>query len=415
LIGRVRARALLAGLALVASLAGGGVAPRAVHAQGTGRFVVSGNRILDPNGSPFVIRGVVADFGVLAGGSETTYGWAAYQNRYQDMQAIRATGANLVRIFMSAWNYDATYGDPVNYPSTAVYAGETTQTAVAMLADVVNAARSQGLVVLLVDAYSDPPGGPHGTLTLNWLRYLSSYYASDPYVLFSPSNEPDCNAAASFLYDYTGDTSNCSSWTSWHAEQQQFVQAIRDGQGPAGGNQGSSSPIVVNGPSWSWDLSQIDSATYRLTDPMFPSGANIVYGAHRYANDCAHFDNTPSSEYPNGQITAVQQAWANLAATNAVYIDEVGSYDGPAPGFNAGCNGSGGATWNAITWLKDPSTGTGFIPWAMSWIQSGGGSGMVGFNWHWVDGNDMTGNQSTYPVPADETFDQWGTIFAAYL
>ena len=386
--------------------------PRSVKAAGTGYFVVSGNKLLDPNGVQFIIKGATSPYGTFDGGSYTGWGFSAYQNRVQDAQTLKSLGFNLTRVNIAAWNYDPKYNDPNN---GGVYKSLTTETVPQMLDDVVSAYTSQGIVVDLGNDASDAPGQTYGALDISWLQYLSTHYKSNPYVWISPQNEPDCNGSASFEYDYSGITTNCQNWAAQQGEENAYIKAIRDGQGPSGGNQGTNAPILINGITWSWDESGYLNGQYPLTDPMFPTSPNIAYGAHRYANDCAYFDNTPNTEFPQGQITDVNNLWGSFSLTHVVYVDEVGNYNFRQK--NYGCNSAygTGSTSNAITWQETVTSGSttyiGFQPWVANWVKTSGGSGAIGFNWHWNDANNMTGSQKTYSVPANETLDQWGQIF----
>jgi hypothetical protein len=382
---------------------------------GTGKFLISGNQICDPSGKPFKIKGVTAAYATFSDGQTNNQlnafssDWAIYLNRVQDMQAVKAAGANLVRIFIATWDNDPQYNNP-NYSPTPAYplsvwqaAGKTPRTVPQMLDDVVSAARNQGLVVLLVNSYSDPVTWQYGPKAIAWLQYLSTHYKNDPYVWFSPSNEPFCNSGIGWDFNLSQADTNtyCFDWANWQQDENALIQAIRNGQ--TGINQGSSSPILVNGVGWSSDLSQINVPANQLTDPMFLNNPNLAYGAHRYANDCAHFNNIPNAEFPKGQITDVNNLWASLSSTNAIYVDEVGNYNGPQS--DAGCNGTGPRTANALSWNQD------FIPWVATWTQTRSGSGAIGFTWHWNDGNNMTGSKTSDPVPANETLSSWGRVF----
>ncbi|HYS03350.1 MAG TPA: cellulase family glycosylhydrolase, partial [Candidatus Eisenbacteria bacterium] len=65
-------------------------------------FHVSGNRILDPAGQPFTVKGADAVYGRFAGGDANGLGRTNYQHAERDLDALRAAGFNLVRLSISA-------------------------------------------------------------------------------------------------------------------------------------------------------------------------------------------------------------------------------------------------------------------------------------------------------------------------
>ncbi len=65
-------------------------------------FHVSGNRILDPAGRPFTVKGADAVYGRFAGGDANGLGRMNYQHAERDLDGLQAAGFNLVRLSISA-------------------------------------------------------------------------------------------------------------------------------------------------------------------------------------------------------------------------------------------------------------------------------------------------------------------------
>jgi hypothetical protein len=294
-----------------------------------GQFRVDGPRIVDPRGRAFVVKGVVWAYGTFAGGNGG--GTAAKSERAapRDLDRLRRLGVNTVRIFTSA-------------PQTG-RAGVLRR-----LDRLVRLARARGLVVEVATAYTNPEDA------LPWLRTLARRYRDDPSVWLQPMNEPKCGGGQS-------GNDRCGDWPTWQREHRGYVRAIRGA--------GMRSPIVVNTPSFSWDLSQADR--YPLGDP------NIVYGAHRYANDNLTFSKSERDD--------VEKKWAPLAKNRAVIVDEIGNWDGPQ--FR-----------NSERWTRD------FVRYVRAWVDRRGGSGAIAFNWRWSDPNTM--------VDGRDRLTPWGRIFA---
>src|SRR5207248_5105367 len=72
----------------------------------TGRFTVSGNKILDPNGQRFVVRGADALYGWFAHNADSGgFGATNYSNAKRDLTHLSNAGYNLVRIDVEADQY----------------------------------------------------------------------------------------------------------------------------------------------------------------------------------------------------------------------------------------------------------------------------------------------------------------------
>ena len=114
-------------------------------------------------------------------------------------------------------------------------------------------------------------------------------------------------------------------------------------------------PVIVNTPGWSWDVTGVED--HPLGDDQ------VILGAHRYANDEASFDAAERAE--------AGDAWARLARSRPVLLDEVGNYNGPDFA-------------NSLAWTQ------GMIDFATRWVRAGDGAGVVAFNWRWSDPNTLT-------------------------
>ncbi len=306
-------RALAAVLLVVALAVAIAALAWAQEAEQPGGFHVEGNRILDPDGQEFVIKGVVAPYGPFAGGDG---GGIALRNEEQaprDFERLRHLGVNTVKVYVTP--HRMLEPEPQ-----------------ARLDRVVRAARDQGLLVILT--------GFWGQLetTRRWLHDMAKSYRDDDWVWLLPMNEPGCTGP---------DPSGCRDWDGWQRDWRSYIATIRDA--------GMESPIVVNVPSWSWNLSQL--ASYALDDDQ------LVLGAHRYANDSSSFDAEEREE--------VERSWAGLADSKPVVLDELGNYDGPE--FP-----------NSFEWTR------GMVEFAARWVNDDEGAGVVAFNWRWSDPNTLT-------------------------
>jgi hypothetical protein len=249
-----------------------------LHTVETGRFQIKGNKILDPGGHLFVVRGIDAIYGTFGGGDQRGYGAYNFQHATRDLAHLKAAGIDLIRIDVS----------PRQFTS------ENQQSQLdAAIQDVTNL----GLVAMIDNNdWNDP------TAETQWLQAEANRYQSNPFVWFNTGNEPFCGGI------------NCNNWRYWQTIEKQWVQAIR-----AGGN---NNPIVINCIHWSWDCSQI--AQYPLGD------TNLIYGAHRYANGHTSFDTSEQQ--------AADEMWANLATQFPIIVDEVGAKYNPDTqlGWNRG-------------------------------------------------------------------------------
>ena len=239
------------------------------HAVGTGRFQVKGNKILDPNGHSFVVRGVDAIYGTFAGGDQSGFGKTNLQNVVRDLANLKVAGINLIRIDVSP----------------AQFTGQNQQS---QLDTVVRDVTSLGLVAVIDNNdWNDPAAEAH------WLQAEANHYQSNALIWFNTGNEPFCGGV------------NCDNWSYWQTIEKQWIQAIRDG--------GNSNPIIINCIHWSWDCSQVGS--YPLGD------MNLIYGAHRYSDGHDSFNTSEQQES--------DRFWGNLATQFPIIVDEVGANYNP--------------------------------------------------------------------------------------
>lgn len=316
-------------------------APSPTPVPASGTFTVSGNRILDPTGARFIVKGMTPIYGPFAGG-DANGTWSTYSlnNSLAIFTNLKTqwNGVNTVRIFTSA---GAAQG---HQPDWAV-ANYRTQ-----LWSVVANARSQGLVVLLVNSYSNV------TDTNAWITELALRYKGDPYVWLTPSNEPFCTSPDA------AEKSHCYDWAYWQTQTQTQVSLIR--------GQGNHSPILLNGLDWSWDWRSYAS------NPVADPDNRLVFGAHRYA--CSDV----CKSWTAAEIADANVKWANLATTMPIVVDEIGNWN------------NGG---NSVTWYQ------GATDFLASWVNVRGGAGAIAFNHYWSDANGMTTNGVTRNA--------WGTYW----
>jgi hypothetical protein len=246
----------------------------------TGAFYVQGNKIYNPDGTPFLIKGVAAVYGRFAGGDAQGVGLSNYRHAQRDLDQLKQMRVNLVRIIVSA-DYAALQPDNPNY--IAEYMQE--------LDNVVQWTTMRGMVAEVANAQTR-----NFATALQFVKQLAGRYKDNPYVWLEPMNEPNCGPE-------TGNEARCHDWSYWQQQQVRYIQAIRKA--------GMTSPIIVNTIGWSWDLSQI--ASYPLHDN------NIIYGAHRYPNPATHFIFNATDQ------ASCDTMWANLAEQFPVIVDEVGA------------------------------------------------------------------------------------------
>jgi mannan endo-1,4-beta-mannosidase len=267
-LGRRLATVVALGALLLASSA------QAPAAAPNAPFRVSGNKILDSNGKPFIVKGANAIAGHFLGPDAGGYSSDNYTYAQRDLDNLKLAGVNTVRVLTS---YSTYVSGPL---SQADY--------LAHLDNVVTWITQRGMVAEIAQGWG---GAQANVVTMSSM--LAGRYKNNPAVWLNPDNEPNCNS---------GDTSKCYDWGYWQTTQRQSVQAIRSA--------GFTNPIVIDGTGWSWDLSQI--ASYPLGD------SNIIYGAHQYGAGATTWD--------ANRAAWTDFAWGNLAATYPIFMEELG-YD----------------------------------------------------------------------------------------
>jgi hypothetical protein len=275
-----------------------------------GGYQVTGNRIVDSTGAPFIVKGADALFGRFAGGDVNGYGLHNYQNAQRDLDNLQSQGVNLIRVSVAYVDYATGPLGPIEYLSE--------------LDQVVSWVTQRGMVMEVSQGESG-----FSTAVVDFVAMLAGRYAGNPLVWIKPDNEPNC---------VSGDLTYCGDWTYWQSSEQQLVQAIR-----AAGN---TQPIVVNCIWWSFVCDQV--ASYPLGDP------NLVYGAHRYGNGNVTFD--------GAQAASCDALWANLASSYPVIVDEVGLYNGMTSPSSWGA----GFLDYAADWVRTRK-GSGVIAFSDSW------------------------------------------------
>ena len=95
---------------------------------------MSGGEVRDPQARRFVVKGAAVAYGTFAGGDAAGAGQRNFEQLPGHLDALRAHGANLVRVFVKAAVWDDEH--------------------VARLDEVVRQARARGLVVEISNSYS---------------------------------------------------------------------------------------------------------------------------------------------------------------------------------------------------------------------------------------------------------------------
>ena len=126
-----------------------------------------GNRIVAPDGTRFIVKGVAIPYGTFAGGDTKGLGALNFATVDHDLRRLKGLGVNTIKILVTPRP-----GDRTQLPR---------------LRTVVGYARRQGFVVEISPAVHQLPagGGP----------YRGSFareYRDDSYVWLQPMNEPNC-------------------------------------------------------------------------------------------------------------------------------------------------------------------------------------------------------------------------------
>src|SRR5207245_425639 len=183
--------AALAFLLLPASL------PVTVSAAADG-YQVTGNRIVDSTGAPFIVKGADAVFGRFAGGDVNGYGLHNYQNAQRDLDNLQSQGVNLIRVSVAYVDYATGLLGPIEYLSE--------------LDQVVSWVTQRGMVMEVSQGESG-----FSTAVVDFVAMLAGRYAGSPLVWIKPANEPNC---------VSGDLPYCRGWTYWQRTQQQLGRGV---------------------------------------------------------------------------------------------------------------------------------------------------------------------------------------------
>ena len=244
------------------------------HAAGTGKFQVLGNKIVDPNGNRFIVKGMNDLFGIWDGQNVGQYGSLQYQYAQRDFAIMKGMGINYLRM----------------WTSTQIMTNTTWQS---QLDHSISLAEQQGFVVEVTCACDT------GQDTVSFMQYLANRYKADPYVWIEPVNEPNCSGSGP-----------CNNWNSWHSEWSQFIQAIR--------GQGFQNPIIIQTPWWSARLNQYGNPAVSIDTPGYTfSDTNLIYSVHEYAlNNVNSWTASDAQDQDNW--------WSNYATNHAIIVDEFG-------------------------------------------------------------------------------------------
>ncbi|MFL6238463.1 MAG: cellulase family glycosylhydrolase [Actinomycetes bacterium] len=280
-----------------------------------GPLATSGNRVLDVNGKPVVLRGFTR-VGMEGSGDAPAAEELGYAKRW---------GANIIRLPVSdafwlstSCNYDSSYADEVDSAVNAV-------TALGMVALVdlhTNATTPCG------DVHQQPMAEYPDAVTF-W-QQVANRYRSNPLVAFDLYNEP---------HDISDDVWRNGGIVTWRgttfeaAGMQQMYDAIRAA--------GADNLIVVSGTGW--------ANNWPSTAPL--AGTNVVYSAHAYTCPVVAPPNCASSA-PYEAPSFLDQ-WIAPGNSYPVIIGEFGFPDANDGRYNASVIAtaeSHGWGWSQFTW-----------------------------------------------------------------
>jgi len=209
----------------------GGVAVAAQPASAAAGFTVSGGRILDANGNPFVMRGV-----------NHAHTW--YQDRTpQALADIKALGANTVRVVLGSgqrWGPDSA----------------------ANVSTVISQCRANRLICVLEVHDTTGYGEQSGAATLAqavdyWISIKSALQGQERYVILNIGNEPYGNTGA----------------TAWTEATKSAITRLRAA--------GFEHAIMVDAPNWGQDWQFVmrdNAASVFAADPQ----RNTIFSIHMY-------------------------------------------------------------------------------------------------------------------------------------
>ena len=305
---------------------------------------VRGNVLSTTHGHRFVIRGVVVyalPFYYGGGGrvdpaleEVTSYAWT---HRSQLFQAIRATGANVVRIPVSV----------TVYSDNRYFAGGG-RGYLQRLSGMVAAARAAGLYVIIV--WWDSLGyGPHLSQDYRRLfpmmRAVERLFRHDDGVIYEPYNEP-----------------HGITWGQWLTVTTNTLVFWRKSLRYRG-------ILILDTTGYSWDISPLYLRTILDAGRFLQSQPDLLFANHRYPNGATCFC--------GGDRQRWHQEVGSYLSRLPVVGSEYGIYDGHGPAS---------ANW-----------GRGFLGNVAKNDIPRGLNGAITFVWDWVDPNSMT-NPSTHQL-----------------
>ncbi len=252
-----------------------------------GPLSVSGNKILQSDGSPVVLRGIVL------------YGLEASANppimSENELLQAKAWGANMIRLplgeqlwLSTSCQYDSNYESAV--------------------AGMVRSITSLGMVALLdLHFNSVSPCGPAGQQpmadypgSVEFWQQVSAQFGSNPLVAFDLYNEPHGLTTAQWLHG--GPVNVAPSPPFEAAGMQQLYDAVR--------SSGTSDLVVVSGNDWATSF-----------PGALVKGYNIAYGVHSYS---CPFAPPPRCGSPDPYSPPFLASWAKSAAGVPVIVSEFG-------------------------------------------------------------------------------------------
>jgi hypothetical protein len=298
-------------------------APGATRVVGPLR--VAGNRVVQSNGAPVVLRGTEL-YGLDSSASPSTVSATA-------VAAAWSWGANMMRVALgeqlwlgSSCHYDPGYASAVDRAVQSI-----TQMGMVALLELQDSSLGSGC----------PPGGPHDMAddpgsTQFWSQ-VAARYGSNPLVAFDVYNEPHDISDAVWLNG--GQATEGLGTTYQAAGMQQLVTAVRA--------TGAQNLIVVSGNNWG-----------NTVPATLVAGTNVVYSVHAYtcpgAAPPACTDPTPTDP------SRLLGQWVGVGASFPVMVGEFGwpsTADGTYVRNVIAFATAHGWGWNAFAWVANPPWG----------------------------------------------------------
>jgi len=235
--------------------------------SGIHAYTTQGNKLLDPNGTQVILRGV----------DRCSMEWVSVgeQLSLSDYTLMKGWGSNVVRLalcqdylLVSSSSYDPNYDD--------------------LIKQQVDWVTSLGMGIILDLHWNN--GGQQKMADLNSITFwstIASKYKNNPWVIFELYNEP---------HDVSWDVwlKGDSEWTG----MAQLYTAVR--------NAGAQNLVIINGLNWAYDLSNV-------TNNLIPGATNFIFGTHPY-----DYDGKQKGDWPGG--------FGYLASTYNVMMTEFGQY-----------------------------------------------------------------------------------------